>query len=106
SGPYAVQNSASAKPGYADAAGTESGESKEWLAGLNAEKDGRYEDAYRIYATLAQQESRPGGNFAMVSRCSTRMRELIEAGRVRGTLTSLPKSNSPVTATPAVRTGS
>src|SRR5262249_46242565 len=99
------QTVSSSKTTSGTATSTSSGEPKAWIAGLNAEREGRFDDAYRIFGTLAQQESKPGGDFAMVGRCTTRMRELIESGRVKGTVMTSPRATVPVSATPTSSSG-
>jgi len=61
---------------------------KEWEQAEQAEREGRYDDAIRIYTELARFNSKEGGDFTLAVLCQNRIRELSPLRRPTGTLTN------------------
>jgi hypothetical protein len=83
-----------AGPAASNALQAKSGKPKEWDQAEQAERDGRYDDAIRLYTELAQLNSKPGGDFTLAVLCQNRIRELWPLRRSSATLTSRGSGNA------------
>jgi hypothetical protein len=95
--------SAKASPGAA-ALSTEDKEPRFAQAEL-AEKEGRWDDAERLYADLARKHRAPGGDFNFAARCEGRIEELRRTRRTGGQVASRTTARPTGQLTSTSRTG-
>jgi hypothetical protein len=75
-----------------------------WKQAEDAERDGRYDEAERIFFQLAGLMNQPGGDHDIANLCYTRIHTLRE--KKRGTATATSSATRPTSGEPARPTGS
>ncbi len=79
----------------ATTSGKPSGQNPLWVQAETAEKEGRYEDAEKLFFQLARLMNEPGGDHDMANLCYTRIHSLREKKRNGGTVPAMATGSLP-----------